>query len=242
MLSTAICRYLTFSVTQILLDCRVLWICETQLPIFNCSFFNFTRNVPYDFFSVFNWFVLDLSVTTFTSTHSYINYEFTKFFSYLLLQKNRKPYLNLRESGIALIFIYNWLLILFHVFETLMRKSHHPHNIQIQSTSFSMLQIFIWRPCKTRATHSTKPWGWEAWGPCNVACMLAAAPTASPGPHITETADLRKVWSEIRAVFGPRCRDESPLPELALCKQMPVGQACVHRDASRVLRYTVITY
>lgn len=82
-------------------------------------------------------------------------------------------------------------------------------------TSFLMLQIFIWRPCKTRATLSIKPWGWEAWGPCSAAFMHAAALTASLGPHIMETAALHKVLSEARAVFGSRCRDESRI-ELTL--------------------------
>lgn len=55
-----------------------------------------------------------------------------------------------------------------------------------------MLQISTWRRYKTKAMLFIKPWGWEEWVPCNVASMLAAVLTASPGPPITETADLRR--------------------------------------------------
>ncbi|KAJ3666431.1 hypothetical protein Zmor_001873 [Zophobas morio] len=67
-----------------------------------------------------------------------------------------------------------------------------------------MFQISTWRPSRTKATHSTKPWGWEAWALCSAVYMLAAAPTASPGPPTTETAALRRATSDLRAVSGPR--------------------------------------
>lgn len=55
-----------------------------------------------------------------------------------------------------------------------------------------MLQISTWRRYKTKVMHSIKPWGWEEWDPCNAVCTLVVAHTASPGPHITETAVLHK--------------------------------------------------
>jgi hypothetical protein len=73
----------------------------------------------------------------------------------------------------------------------------------------ALLQISTWRPSRTKATHSTKPWGWAGWVPCSAVFTLAAVRTASPGPPITETAALRRAPSDPGAVSGLRRRDGS---------------------------------
>lgn len=73
-------------------------------------------------------------------------------------------------------------------------------------TANMVLQISTWRLCRTKVTRSTKPWVWGEWDLCNAVCMLAAVPTASPGPPTTGTAAHLKGHhlSDPKAVPGPK--------------------------------------
>ncbi|KAG5895198.1 hypothetical protein JTB14_037796 [Gonioctena quinquepunctata] len=82
--------------------------------------------------------------------------------------------------------------------------SFHPYECTLIAVSHAafLFQIFTWRPSRTKDMHSTRPWGWEVWEACNAASTLAGAPTASPGPLITETAGRPRPISDLSAVFG----------------------------------------
>lgn len=94
-----------------------------------------------------------------------------------------------------------------------------------------VLQIFTWRPCKTRATRSIKPWGWEVWDPCSAAFTPVAVPTASPGPPITETAAPRRATSDRGAVSGSQCRDDHRITSLLVEMRVTV---VMHREFSNL--------
>lgn len=70
-----------------------------------------------------------------------------------------------------------------------------------------MFQISTWRPSRTKATHSTKPWGWGAWDRCSAVSTPAGVPTASPGPPITETAALHRPIGFLSSLRPTTLRD-----------------------------------
>lgn len=82
-------------------------------------------------------------------------------------------------------------------FQFLTRPLHlHKCPGRISYLPVFVLQISIWRPCRTKDTHSTRLWGWEVWDQCSADYTLAVVLTASPGPLITETAGLRRPKSD----------------------------------------------
>lgn len=116
---------------------------------------------------------------------------------------------------------------------TVAGAAHHPHQFDKTPPCSAVrlcFQISTWRPCRTRATPSIKPWGWEAWGRCSAASTPAAAPTASPGPPTTETAaPPRPPASDRSAVFGPRWRDGRTDTEKDSISLLSEASAATHR-------------